>query len=95
MAHLYFSTLSVVIFWLMVQKHKLYRTAIVAGGFFVYILYYVSAQIDRIAREKLLALTILIVFTIIFWALFEQAYTSLNLFKDRVLDRGNIAAVVF
>jgi POT family proton-dependent oligopeptide transporter len=34
-----------------------------------------------------MALTILIVFTVIFWALFEQAYTSLNLFADRILDR--------
>jgi POT family proton-dependent oligopeptide transporter len=30
---------------------------------------------------------ILIVFTIVFWALFEQAYTSMNLFADRILDR--------
>src|SRR5690606_35188612 len=35
------------------------------------------------------------VFTIIFWALFEQAYTSLNLFADRILDRGEISAGVF
>jgi POT family proton-dependent oligopeptide transporter len=32
---------------------------------------------------------------VIFWALFEQAYTSLNLFADRVLDRGEIAAGTF
>jgi POT family proton-dependent oligopeptide transporter len=37
----------------------------------------------------------LIVFTVIFWALFEQAYTSLNLFADRILDRGEIAAGTF
>jgi POT family proton-dependent oligopeptide transporter len=61
---------------------------IIAGGIsFAYIVYYALTQLDKIARERLMALTILIIFTVVFWALFEQAYTSLNLFADRVLDR--------
>ncbi|MDV7398624.1 hypothetical protein RZS08_44880, partial [Arthrospira platensis SPKY1] len=35
----------------------------------------------------MLALTVLILFSVVFWALFEQAYTSMNLFADRVLQR--------
>ena len=69
---------------------------IIAGAVsFVYILYYAATQLDSKARQQLIALTVLIVFTVIFWALFEQAYTSLNLFADRVLDRGEIAAGTF
>ena len=73
----------------MVQNHDAVSMALqVAGAIsFVYIVYYAITQLDGKAREQLIALTILIVFTIVFWALFEQAYTSMNLFADRILDR--------
>ena len=88
------SALSAVVFWQMVQSHEVVSNALIVAGAisFAYILYYAITQLDGKAREQLFALTILIVFTIIFWALFEQAYTSLNLFADRVLDRGDIPA---
>jgi POT family proton-dependent oligopeptide transporter len=37
----------------------------------------------------------LIVGSILFWALFEQAGSSLNLFADRYVDRGGVPASVF
>ena len=88
------SLLSVFVFWQMVQSHEVVSSSLMVAGALsaVYILYYSITQVDKKAREQLFALTILIVFTIIFWALFEQAYTSLNLFADRVLDRGDIPA---
>jgi POT family proton-dependent oligopeptide transporter len=88
------STLSAVVFWQMVQNHEVVSKSLMVAGLasFIYILYYAITKLDGKAREQLFALTILIVFTIIFWALFEQAYTSLNLFADRVLDRGDIPA---
>ena len=83
------SILSTVLFWQMVQNHDAVSMALqVAGAIsFIYIVYYAITQLDGKAREQLIALTILIVFTIVFWALFEQAYTSMNLFADRILDR--------
>jgi POT family proton-dependent oligopeptide transporter len=83
------SVFSIAIVWQMVQSHSVVQNLlIVAGGIsFAYIVYYALTQLDKIARERLIALTILIIFTVVFWALFEQAYTSLNLFADRVLDR--------
>ncbi len=88
------SLLSVFVFWQMVQSHEVVSSSLMIAGALsaAYILYYSITQVDKKAREQLFALTILIVFTIIFWALFEQAYTSLNLFADRVLDRGDIPA---
>jgi POT family proton-dependent oligopeptide transporter len=84
-----FSVLSALLFWQMVQNHTAVSISLqVAGGVsFLYILYYSITQLDGKARQQLIALTILIVFTIVFWALFEQAYTSMNLFADRILDR--------
>ncbi len=83
------SILSTLIFWQMVQNHEVVSMALqVAGGIsFLYIVYYATVHLDGKAREQLIALTILIIFTIVFWALFEQAYTSMNLFADRILDR--------
>ncbi|HJR99401.1 MAG TPA: oligopeptide:H+ symporter [Flavobacterium sp.] len=83
------SILSALVFWQMVQRHEVVSYSLMAAGAisFIYIVYYSVTQLDRKAREQLMALTILIVFTVIFWALFEQAYTSLNLFADRILDR--------
>jgi POT family proton-dependent oligopeptide transporter len=78
----------------MVQSNSIVQNLLIVAGSisFVYILYYALTQLDKIARERLFSLTILIIFTVIFWALFEQAYTSLNLFADRILDRGVIPA---
>ena len=91
------SILSTLLLWQMVQRHSVVQNILIIAGAisFVYIVYYALTQLDKIARERLLALTILIVFTVIFWALFEQAYTSMNLFADRILDRGDIAAGQF
>lgn len=85
----FLSVLSALVFWQMVQRHEVvsYSLMIAGAASFVYIVYYSITQLDKKAREQLIALTILIVFTVIFWALFEQAYTSLNLFADRILDR--------
>jgi proton-dependent oligopeptide transporter, POT family len=91
------SVLSIALVWQMVQRHSVVQNLLIIAGAisFIYIIYYAITQLDKIARERLFALTILIVFTIIFWALFEQAYTSLNLFADRILDRGDIPAGQF
>jgi POT family proton-dependent oligopeptide transporter len=82
------ATLFILVIWQMVQSHAAVSNILkIAGGVsFVYILYYAITKLDKIARERLFALTILILFTVVFWALFEQAYTSMNLFADRVLD---------
>lgn len=83
------SVLSALVFWQMVQRHQVvsYSLMVAGAASFIYIVYFSITQLDKKAREQLMALTILIVFTVIFWALFEQAYTSLNLFADRILDR--------
>lgn len=91
------SVLATLVVWQMVQSHSVVQNLLIIAGAasFIYIVYYAITQLDKVARERLIALTILIVFTVIFWALFEQAYTSLNLFADRILDRGEIAAGTF
>ena len=84
------SVLSTLLIWQVVQSHETVQNLLIVAGAvsFIYIVYFMIAELDGVGRDRLIALTILIVFTIIFWALFEQAYTSLNLFADRALDRN-------
>lgn len=42
---------------------------------------------DRVVRDRLVVLVILMVFNVVFWACFEQAGSSLTLFADRYVDR--------
>jgi POT family proton-dependent oligopeptide transporter len=46
-------------------------------------------------RDRIVAAMFLIVGSILFWALFEQAGSSLNLFTDRYVDRQGVEASLF
>lgn len=46
-------------------------------------------------RDRIFAAMFLILTSIIFWALFEQAGSSLNLFTDRHVDRAGVEASMF
>ncbi|MEZ4817489.1 MAG: peptide MFS transporter [Flavobacteriaceae bacterium] len=94
--------LGIFVVWQMVQRHSVVEALLmVAGaGSLVYIVWYALSKASKVQRDRLFALTILIIFSVIFWALFEQAYTSLNLYADRILDRttswfGEIPAGAF
>uniref|UniRef100_UPI004049941E peptide MFS transporter n=1 Tax=Gelidibacter sp. TaxID=2018083 RepID=UPI004049941E len=72
----------------MVQRHTVVDWMLrITGAIALLMIIYYSIKEEKIIRERLLALTILIIFSVVFWALFEQAYTSMNLYADRVLDR--------
>ena len=50
---------------------------------------------DREARDRIFAAMFLIIGSILFWALFEQAGSSLNLYTDRYVDRAGVPASMF
>jgi len=83
-----FGVLLTFVVWQMIQSHSVVKNILIVSGAisFIYIVYYAVTQLDKIARDKLFALTILIIFTVAFWALFEQAYMSMNLFAERAMD---------
>ncbi|MHB8901334.1 MAG: POT-type proton-dependent oligopeptide transporter, partial [Thermoguttaceae bacterium] len=53
---------------------------------FVYIVFEMFG-LNRIARERMLVVLVLTFFSMLFWAFFEQAGSSLNNFTDRNVDR--------
>lgn len=83
------SLAGVVLLWFLVQYQSVVGGLLgVTGGLVVvWLLYNVVAKLDKIARERILAAMFLIGLQPLFWALFEQAGSSLNVFTDRHVDR--------
>jgi proton-dependent oligopeptide transporter, POT family len=88
---------AVAVVWALIQFQELVGTLLgVAGGILVlYVLYTAVAKLPREDRDRIFAALYLILGSILFWALFEQAGSSLNLFTDRHVDRGGVPAAVF
>ena len=82
------SVISLGAVWIFIQNHKLVEGLLIVAsvGSLLFIIWQLT-KATRVERDRLIALTILIIFSVVFWALFEQAYTSMNLFAERSIDR--------
>tara|TARA_X000000368_G_scaffold34750_1_gene25437 strand:- start:1916 stop:3439 length:1524 start_codon:yes stop_codon:yes gene_type:complete len=75
--------------WFLVQNSQLVGQllggfgAIFIGAWLLYALFRCAPE----ERDRLIVVGILILFSLIFWALFEQAGSSLNILTDRGVDR--------
>ncbi len=83
------SVVAVLAIWQLVQHQQLVGQLLVGFGgiMLAVVLIYAFASCAPAERDRMLAATTLIVFSVLFWALFEQAGSSLNLFADRAVDR--------
>jgi proton-dependent oligopeptide transporter, POT family len=83
--------------WWMVQNQQLVGGFLgVAGALLVlYVLYTAVVKLPTDDRDRIFAAMFLILGSVLFWALFEQAGSSLNLYTDRYVDRGAVPASVF
>ncbi|MFD0863697.1 peptide MFS transporter [Sungkyunkwania multivorans] len=96
------AVIGTLVVWQMVQSHTVVEILLMAAGLIslIYIIWYAATKCSKKERDRLIALTVLILFSVIFWSLFEQAYTSMNLFADRAMERntssfGEISAGAF
>jgi len=71
--------------WLLIRDHSLIEGAlpIVAGGIFAAVVGYTLIKLKGAERSRMLVAEVLIFFSVLFWALFEQAGSSLTLFADQ------------
>jgi POT family proton-dependent oligopeptide transporter len=88
---------AVVVIWGLIQFQELVGWLL--GGFgavlVIYVLSYAVTKLTRDDRDRIFAAMFLIIGSILFWALFEQAGSSLNLFTDRYVDRAGVPAAIF
>ncbi len=59
---------------------------LMAAGFFAYLFFF--AGLDRVERRRVFIILVLFLACALFWAGFEQAGSSLNLFAERYTDRS-------
>ena len=87
---------SVAVAWALMQQRALVGnllslTAVVAVGA---IAVYAVRKLERIERDRLFVVLYLTAVSVVFWSLFEQAGSSLNLFADRNVDRVVLGATI-
>ncbi|KWV92315.1 peptide MFS transporter [Erythrobacter sp. YT30] len=87
----------VAVCWVLIQYQSV--VGFLLGGFGLILVGYVIGiaviKLPAEDRDRIFAAMFLIVTSIVFWALFEQAGSSLNLFTDRHVDRGGVPASTF
>lgn len=59
----------------------------IAGGVFILYILWEAGRSSRAERHGIFVIVILSLFSVLFWAFFEQAGTSMTLFTDRHVDR--------
>ncbi len=71
--------------WWMVQHYALmgWLQAVTWAAVLGYLAWYMITKLDRVARERLILAMVLIVSSIVFFVLFEQAGSSLSQFAER------------
>ena len=76
--------------WFLVQNQQLVGSLLgVFSGLCICIwLIYSLTQCSPIERDRMIVIGVLILFSLLFWALFEQAGSSLNILTDRGIDRS-------
>src|SRR5690606_31432037 len=76
--------------WLAIQYQELvgWVLAFFGLGLVAYVILIAVTRLSSDDRDRIFAALFLIFVSIVFWALFEQAGSSLNLFTDRHVDRG-------
>ena len=84
------------VIWALLQYREVIQGLLIVSGISLlgYVLYE-SFKLPKEPRERMFAILFLISLNPIFWALFEQAGGSMNLFTDRYVDRAGVPASIF
>lgn len=83
------SLVAVAVAWLLIRDEGVVGTLLLAcfGITFLYIFYRALFTLPKVERHRIFAALYLIALCPLFWALFEQAGSSLNVFTDERVDR--------
>ncbi|MEO7026665.1 MAG: oligopeptide:H+ symporter, partial [Caulobacteraceae bacterium] len=87
---------AVAVIWALVQHNRIVGAALGVGwvAAILYVGHFWLTKCDKVQRERLLLAFVLLLGPIVFFTLFEQAATSLNLFADRNTQLTLIAAPI-
>ncbi|MGE4324303.1 MAG: peptide MFS transporter, partial [Sphingobium sp.] len=101
-ALVYLSSLAAIVAcWFLIQHHDVIGGALAVAGpvMALYLLWQAFGRMEGVGRDRMLAALFLLAVNPIFWGLYEQTGSSLNLFTDRYADRTlwgiDVPAAVF
>ena len=83
--------------WAAIQYQELVGSVLglFGGALVLYVLFTAVTKLQPEERDRIFAAMFLILVSIVFWALFEQAGSSLNVFTDRHVDTQGVNASMF
>ena len=84
-----FGLVGVVVVWMLIQYQSVVGWLLALFGAVVvaYLLFTAVFKLDKVDRDRIYAALFLIALQPLFWALFEQAGSSLNVYTDEQVDR--------
>jgi proton-dependent oligopeptide transporter, POT family len=87
---------SVAVIWALIQYQDVIQWLLIVCGIalLIYVLV-VAFRLERDARDRIFVIIFLIALEPLFWALYEQAGGSFNLYTDRFVDRSGVPASLF
>lgn len=86
--------LGVIPVWFLVQSNQLVGGALMVSIFaaLAFVIWFMVTQCDRVERDRMALALVLVFGSVVFFTLFEQAGTSLNLFAARNVDLMGVTA---
>jgi proton-dependent oligopeptide transporter, POT family len=87
---------AVLVNWQLVQSHEIVGTllggivSVVVAG----VVWFSFSRCTPLERDRMMVVLILIITSVVFWTLFEQAGTSMTLFADRNTDREVLGFII-
>ncbi len=89
--------IAVALIWVLIQYQEIVGGLLgVFGAILVgYVIYYAVTKLQPHDRDRIFAAMFLIIGSVLFWALFEQAGSSINLYTDRYVAIGSVPAAIF
>lgn len=84
------SILSLPIIWFVVQREAWVHSGqwLFLAFATAFLMFWAFTKCTKVERHRIMVLIVLILSTIVFWALFEQAGASMTFFADRVMERN-------
>lgn len=78
------------IIWRLVQYNPIVHTTlnVVSLVVFLALVWFLVKKCTPVERSRMIVMMILILSTVVFWALFEQSAASMTLYADRVVERS-------
>lgn len=86
----------VAINWQLVQTHEVVGglLLVIVATVLIGIIWFSLSQCTKIERDRVIAMLAMIMLSVVFWTLFEQAGSSMTLFADRNSDRSLFGLII-